>query len=153
MPGEQGLHPLDGRAAQGKLGGGLGPVGGRQGAPGLGRVVDAPRHDLAAVAADRQADNPAGVAAEREHLFTGIDVPELDGPVVAGGGEASAVGKIGDGRDQAGMPVVRGGLFTGPGIPDLDLGGDRTVIGAADRGDRGGRRARRPGPARRWRVR
>ena len=32
------------------------------------------------------------------------DVPELDRPVVAGGGEPPAAGKIGDGGDQAGVP-------------------------------------------------
>ena len=47
----------------------------------------------------------------------------LIGPVVAGGGEASAVGKIGDGRDQAGMPLVRGGLFAGPGSQTLTSAG------------------------------
>ena len=131
------LAIVDGRASQRKLRRGLGRVpAGHQGAPGLGRVIDASGHDLAAIAADREADNPAGVAAERENIFTRIDIPELDGPVVAGGGEASTVGKKGDGRDQAGVPLVRGGLFTGPGVPDLDLGGDRSVIGTANRGDR-----------------
>ena len=38
-------------------------------APGLGRVVDAPRDDLAAVAADGQADDAAGVAAESENIL------------------------------------------------------------------------------------
>ena len=61
VPGKKRLDSLDRGAAERKLGGRL-RIGGR-GAPGLGRVVDAPRDDLAAVAADGQAEDAAGVSA------------------------------------------------------------------------------------------
>ena len=106
VAGEQRLHPLDGGAAERQLEGGL-AFGGLD-APDPGRIVDAPRGDLAAVAADGQADDAAGMAAERQDGLARPQVPELDGPVVAGGGQAPAVGEIRHAGDQGGMAVEGG---------------------------------------------
>ena len=44
-------------------------------------------------------------------------------------------GKIGHGGDQAGMPGYEADFPADRPVPELDLGGDRAVIGAADRGE------------------
>ena len=64
-----------------------------------------------------------------------LHVPELDRPIVAGGGQPAAVGEVGHGGDQAGMPVEGRHFPADRPVPELDLGGGRAVIGAADRGD------------------
>src|SRR5271157_2784761 len=79
--------------------------GRRFGAPDPGRAVDAPRDDLAAIAADRQADHSAGMSAQGEDVIAGPGIPELDRPVVAGRGEAAAVRKVSDGGDGAPWPT------------------------------------------------
>src|SRR5271157_1927065 len=109
--------------------------GGRRfGAPDPGRAVDAPRDDLAAIAADRQADHSAGMSAQGEDVIAGLGIPELDGPVVAGRGEAAAVGKVGDGADQAGVSFEPANQDPLARVPDDDLGARRSAILSADRG-------------------
>ena len=43
--------------------------------------------------------------AQREDIVAGDGVPELDAPVVAGRGQAAAVGEVGDGGHQPGVPL------------------------------------------------
>ena len=110
-------------------------VAGRLGAPDPGGAVDAARGELAAVAADRQADDPAGVPAEREDVLAGLGIPELDGPVVAGGGQAAAVGEVRHGGHQARVALEPVDEAAGRRVPDHDLGDGRPAVLAADRGE------------------
>jgi hypothetical protein len=57
-----------------------------------------------AVGAERQVNNLAAVPAEDRDLLAIGRIPEPDGAVVAGGGEAMAVGAEGDPVDELGMP-------------------------------------------------
>src|SRR3954453_18000121 len=101
MSAEEGLNELD-RGPAAHL---IDMRRGRLGAPDTGRTVDAAGADLAAVAADGQAHDAAGVPFECENIITCIGIPELDGSIVAGGGQAGAVGKVSYGGHQAGVPV------------------------------------------------
>src|SRR4051812_48973597 len=104
MCAEEGLNEVDRGPAANLIDMGRG----RLGTPDAGRAVDAAGADLAAVAADRQADDAAGVPPERENIVARIRIPELDGSIVAGGGQAAAVGKESHGGHQAGGPIGEG---------------------------------------------
>src|SRR5262249_47882036 len=91
------------------------------------------RDDPPAIGAERKAAYHSGVSPQGEDLLTRGCVPELDGPIITGGGEAAAVGAERDAPNPLGVSVELGGLSPGPGIPDPHLTGLSIV--AADRGE------------------
>ena len=72
---------------------------------------------------------------ERERLLAGAGVPDLDRLIVAGGGDAAAVGAERHASDEAGVSLEREHLLAGAGVPDLDRPivagrGDAAAVGA-----------------------
>ena len=62
----------------------------------------------------------AGVSLERERLLAGRGIPDLDRLIVAGRGDATAVGAERHPIDAVGVSLERERLLAGRGIPDLD---------------------------------
>src|SRR5205814_2325703 len=93
----------------------------RPGVPDLDVALPVAGDEPVAVRAERDACG-AAAAFELQDFPAGRCVPETQGPVVAGGGQATAIGMIRNACNFEGMTAASQEFLAGAGVPHVEMG-------------------------------